>query len=262
MLLRFHKQAMSTGVLFLGTLLFANSVWADTFKVLTTGAFKQVVVAVAADYQKRTGHSVEIQNDTAGAIAKRVAAGENFDVVVLPPAAMNTFASTGVVDKGSVVSLAKVGIGLAVKAGAPHPPLVTVDDFKRIIANARRVAMINPASGGSSGIYLEGLFQRMGIAEEIKSKSVLVNGGLVAEKLLTDEAEVAIHQISEILPVNGAALVGPLPESIQNFTTYAAALHTNSPKREIANAFLQSFNSARGSDIIREKGMVALNATK
>lgn len=249
-------------VFFISTWLYTNSAWADTVKVLTTGAFKQVVVAVAADYQKRTGHSFEIQNDTAGGVAKRVAAGEHFDVVVLPPAALNAFASSGVVDKDSVISLAKVGIGVAVKEGASPPPLITVDDFKRIIAQARRVALINPASGGSSGIYLEGLFQRMGMAEEVKSKAVLVNGGLVAEKLLTGEADVAIHQISEILPVTGAVLVGPLPESIQNYTTYAAALRTSSPLRETANAFLQSFSSAQGSAIIRDKGMMALNAAK
>jgi molybdate transport system substrate-binding protein len=261
MLFSFSQKKHSIFLL-IGTWLCVSNVWADTFKVLTTGAFKQVVVAVAADYQKRTGHSVEIQNDTAGAIAKRVAAGESFDVVVLPPAALNAFASSEVVDKNSVISLAKVGIGVAVKEGTAHPPLTTVDDFKRLIANARRVALINPASGGSSGIYLEGLFQRMGIADEVTSKAVLVNGGLVAEKLLTGEADVAIHQISEILPVTGAALVGPLPESIQNYTTYAAALHASSPKRELANAFLQSFSSAQGSATIREKGMLALSASK
>jgi molybdate transport system substrate-binding protein len=131
-----------------------------------------------------------------------------------------------------------------------------------MLENTRRVAIINPASGGSSGIYLEGLFQRMGLVEAMKAKAVLVNGGLVAEKLISGEADVAIHQISEILPVKGAVLVGPLPEAIQNYTTYAAALHANSPKREMANAFLQSFSSSQGSAIIRDKGMVALNASK
>ncbi len=262
MALHFKTQQRSFIALLVATLLCASNVWADTFKVLTTGAFKQVVVAVADDYQKRTGHKIDIQNDTAGAIAKRVAAGENFDVLVLPPSAMSAFAASGVVDKDSVVSLAKVGIGVAVKNGTALPPLATVDDFKRMLQNTRRVAIINPASGGSSGIYLESLFQRMGLAEDMKAKAVLVNGGLVAEKLISGEADVAIHQISEILPVKGAVLVGPLPEAIQNYTTYAAALQAKSPKSEIANAFLQSFNSPQGKTIMRDKGMMPLSASQ
>lgn len=178
MALRFKTHQRSFFALFVATWLLAPNVWADTFKVLTTGAFKQVVVAVADDYQKRTGHKIDIQNDTAGAIAKRVAAGENFDVLVLPPSAMSAFAASGVVDKDSVVALAKVGIGVAVKEGAPTPPMATVEDFKRMLQNTRRVAIINPASGGSSGIYLEGLFQRMGLTDDMKAKAVLVNGGL------------------------------------------------------------------------------------
>jgi len=262
MALRFKNHQRSFFALFVATWLLAPNVWADTFKVLTTGAFKQVVVAVADDYQKRTGHTIDIQNDTAGAIAKRVAAGENFDVLVLPPSAMSAFAASGVVDKDSVVALAKVGIGVAVKEGAPTPPMATVEDFKRMLQNTRRVAIINPASGGSSGIYLEGLFQRMGLTDDMKAKAVLVNGGLVAEKLISGEADVAIHQISEILPVKGAVLVGPLPEAIQNYTTYAAALHATSPKREMANAFLQSFSSAQSSVIMRDKGMMAVRTSQ
>ena len=252
-------QTRSFLFLLLFTAALAKEVYADTLKVLTTGAFKQVVVAVAADYEKRTGHHVDIQNDTAGAISKRVAADESFDVLVLPPTALNTFVASGVVERGSVIALAKVAIGVAVKVGTTPPALRSVDDFKNIISQAHKVALINPASGGSSGIYLEGLFQRMGLTEVVNAKTVWVNGGLVAEKVATGEADVAIHQISEILPVAGVVLVGPLPDTIQNFTTYAAALHTNAANKEIARSFLQSFSTAKGSALIQEKGMMALN---
>ena len=252
-------QTRSFFFLLLFTTILTKGVYADTLKVLTTGAFKQVVVAVAADYEKRTGHHVDIQNDTAGAISKRVAGGESFDVLVLPPAALNTFASSGVVERSSFIALAKVAIGVAVKDGTPPPALRSVDDFKNIISHAHKVALINPASGGSSGIYLEGLFQRMGLTEIVNAKAVWVNGGLVAEKVATGEADVAIHQISEILPVAGVVLVGPLPDAIQNFTTYAAALHTNAANKEIAHSFLKSFSAPKGSALIQEKGMIALN---
>jgi molybdate transport system substrate-binding protein len=248
----FTRALAATGFAVLSQVLFISSAAAETLKVLTTGAFKQVVVAVAADYEKRTGHTIDIQNDTAGAVTKRVTEGESFDVLVLTPAGLKTLASSGHVDASSTLPLAKVAIGVAVKQGAPLPALKTVEDFQAAVRNARKVALINPASGGSSGIYLEGL----GMADEVKAKAVLVNGGLVAEKIVTGEADLAIHQISEILPVAGVTLVGPLPEAIQNYTAYAGAVRANTPKKELANAFLQLFVSAQGKAIIREKGMM------
>ena len=252
----FTRALAATGFAFLSQVLFISSAPAETLKVLTTGAFKQVVVAVAADYEKRTGHKIDIQNDTAGAVTKRVTAGEAFDVLVLTPAGLKTLGSSGNIDASSILPLAKVAIGVAVKQGASLPALKTVEDFQAAVRNARKVAIINPASGGSSGIYLEGLFQRMGMADEVKAKAVLVNGGLVAEKIVTGEADLAIHQISEILPVAGVTLVGPLPEAIQNFTAYAGAGNANTSKKELANAFLQLFVSNQGKSIIREKGMM------
>jgi molybdate transport system substrate-binding protein len=252
----FTRAIAATGFAVLSQVLFISSASAETLKVLTTGAFKQVVVAVAVDYEKRTGHKIDIQNDTAGAVTKRVTEGESFDVLVLTPAGLKTLGSSGHIDASSILPLAKVAIGVAVKQGAPLPALKTVEDFQAAVRNARKVAIINPASGGSSGIYLEGLFQRMGMADEVKSKAVLVNGGLVAEKIVTGEADLAIHQISEILPVVGVTLVGPLPEAIQNYTAYAGALNANTSKKELANAFLQLFVSTQGKSIIREKGMM------
>jgi molybdate transport system substrate-binding protein len=252
----FTRAIAATGFAVLSQVLFISSASAETLKVLTTGAFKQVVVAVAADYEKRTGHKIDIQNDTAGAVTKRVTEGESFDVLVLTPTGLKTLGSSGHIDASSILPLAKVAIGVAVKQGAPLPALKTVEDFQAAVRNARKVAIINPASGGSSGIYLEGLFQRMGMADEVKSKAVLVNGGLVAEKIVTGEADLAIHQISEILPVVGVTLVGPLPEAIQNYTAYAGALNANTSKKELANAFLQLFVSTQGKSIIREKGMM------
>jgi len=228
---------------------------ADTIKVLTTGAFKQVVVALVPAFEARTGHKVEVQNDTAGALARRIQGGESFDVLVLTPAGLKTLAAEGKVTAESVAPLAKVAIGVAVKAGAPRPALASVEDFKQAVLAARKVAYIDPAAGGSSGIYLDGLFQRMGIAEAVRAKAVLVPGGLVADKLVSGEADLAIHQISEILPVQGAQLVGPLPEAIQNYTTYAGAVSSSSSHPPAALAFLANLTGTEAAQTIRAKGM-------
>lgn len=229
---------------------------ADTIKVLTTGAFKQVVVALVPAFETRSGHKVEVQNDTAGALARRIAAGESFDVLVLTPAGLKTLATEGKVTVDSVAPLARVAIGVAVKAGAAQPAMASVEDFKQAVLAARKVAYIDPAAGGSSGIYLDGLFQRMGIAEAVRAKAVLVPGGLVAEKLVSGEADLAIHQISEILPVSGAQLVAPLPEAIQNYTTYAGAVSARSSHPQAAQAFLATLSGTEAAQTIRAKGML------
>ena len=229
---------------------------ADTIKVLTTGAFKQVVVALAPGYEAKTGHQLDIQNDTAGALSKRIADGETFDVLVLTPAGLQALATRGVVDAGSITPLAKVAIGVAVKTGATKPAIATVDEFKQALVQAKHVAFIDPQSGGSSGIYLDQLFQRMGLSDMVRPKAVLVPGGLVAERLVSGQADLAIHQISEILPVQGADLVGPLPEAIQNYTYYAVALSARSQQSPAAKAFMVMLTQKETAEVIRSKGMM------
>jgi molybdate transport system substrate-binding protein len=229
---------------------------ADTIKVLTGGAFKQVVVAMVPGFEARTGHKVDVQNDTAGALQKRIAGGEAFDLAVITPPVLKTLATQGHVVEASITPFAKVAIGVAVKSGAPAPAIGTVDEFKQAVLSARKVAYIDPAAGGSSGIYLDGLFKQMGIADQVKAKAVLVPGGLVADRLVTGEADLAIHQISEIIPVQGVTLVGPLPEAVQNYTTYAGALSSRTAHADAARALLATFTSPQAAEILRAKGMM------
>lgn len=236
--------------------LLAATAHADTVKVLTSGAFKPVVLALVAGFEARTGHTVVVSNDTAGALSKRVAGGEAFDLLILPPAALQPFAAEGRVRSDSIQVLARVAVGVAVKAGAPRPPIGTVEQFRQALLDARKVAYIDPASGGSSGVYLEGLFQRLGVADAVHAKAVLVHGGLVAEKLVTGEADLAVHQISELLPVDGASLLGPLPEPIQNYTRYAGAVGGRSLHPEAAQALLDSLGGEAAAAVLQQKGML------
>jgi len=240
----------------LAACLSATAARADTVKVLTAGAFKQIVLALVPAFEARTGHTVVVSNDTAGALAKRVADGEAFDVLVLTPLAMRPLAAAGTVRTDSVQPLARAAIGVAVKAGAPRPAIGSVEEFRQALLQAGKVAYIDPASGGSSGVYLEGLFQRLGIAEQIRAKAVLVKGGFVAEKLVTGEADLAVHQISEILPVDGAALVGPIPEPVQNYTTYAGAIAGKTAHAAAAQAFLDGLGGEAAAAILQAKGML------
>ena len=230
---------------------------AAEIKVLTAGAFKPVVMALAPDFERQTGHKLTVDNDTAGALARRIAGGEAFDLVVLTPAGIEQLTTDGKVVAGSSRRLARVGIGVAVKRGAPTPDIGTVAAFQQALLDARAVAYIDPAAGGSSGIYLSQLFEKMGIAARIKPKAVLVPGGLVAQRVVNGEADLAIHQISEILAVPGATLVGPIPAEIQNYTVYAGGVATAARDAAAAQAFLALLGSAGAQAVLKDKGMEA-----
>jgi len=228
---------------------------AAEIKVLTAGAFKQVVLALVPDFERQTGNKVVVDNDTAGALTKRIEGGEAFDLAVLTPAALSSLTSKGKLVAGSQVSLARVGVGVVVKEGAPKPDISSVGAFKRALIAAKSVAYIDPAAGGSSGIYVAGLLDKLGLAAEVNTKAKLIAGGAVAEHIANGEAELGIHQISEILPVKGITLVGPLPAEIQNYTIYAAALGANAKEGEAAKALLKALSGPAAADVLKAKGM-------
>jgi molybdate transport system substrate-binding protein len=228
---------------------------AAELKVLTAGAFKQVVLALVPDFEQRTGHKVTVDNDTAGGLAKRIEGGEAFDVAVITPRAIDDLIAKGKVMPGSRIALATVGIGVVVKEGAARPDISTVDAFKATLLAAKTVAYIDPASGGSSGIYLDKLFERLGIADQIRAKARLKRGGYVADLIASGEAELGIHQISEIVPVRGVTLVGPLPKEIQNITTYAGGLSSGSKTPVEARQLLEALHDAKAAAVLKSKGM-------
>ena len=224
-------------------------------KVLTAGAFKQVLLALLPAFEQQTGHKVSVDNDTVGALTKRIDGGETFDLAVLTPAAVDDLARKGKFVAGSRKNLARVGVGVVVKEGAPKPDIGSVDAFKKALLAAKSVAYIDPAAGGSSGIYVAGLLDKLGIAGEVKPKAKLIPGGAVAQHIANGEAELGIHQISEILPVKGATLVGPLPAEIQNYTVYAAGLGANAMVSAAAKMLLDALSGPAGAEVLKSKGM-------
>jgi molybdate transport system substrate-binding protein len=142
-----------------------------------------------------------------------------------------------------------------VKEGAALPDIKTVDAFKRTLLAARSVAYIDPKAGGSSGIYFDALLDRLGIASEIRPKAKLKQGGHVADLVVSGEAEVGVHQISEIVTVKGAMLVGPLPEEIQNYTTYSAGLGTAAREVAAAKGLIDHLASPAAEPVLKARGM-------
>jgi len=228
---------------------------AAEIKLLTAGAMRAVVVAVLADFEKQTGHKVSLDNDTAGGLSKRIDGGEAFDVAIITPAVVDDLAKKGRIVPGSRIDLAKVGMGVAIKEGAPAPDIGTVDAFKRTLLAAKSVAYIDPKAGGSSGIYFDKLLDRLGIADQVRPKAKLKAGGYVAELVANGEAEIAIHQISEIVPVKGVTLAGPLPAEIQNTTVYAGGIGAAAKDGAAAKALVAFLAGPAIDPILKSKGM-------
>ncbi len=228
---------------------------AAEIKVLSAGAFKQVVVALAPGFEKQTGHKVIIDNGTAGQLKKRIEAGEAFDVAVITPAVVDELTAAGKLTAGSKTPLASVGVGVMVKVGTPQPDISTVEAFKKAVLAAKTVAYIDPASGGSSGIYLDKLFEKMGIADQVRPKAKLKKGGYVADLIVSGEAELGIHQISEIVPVKEVVLLGPLPKVIQNTTTYVAGLSAQAKDKDAAAALIKYLSGPDAAAVLKSKGM-------
>jgi molybdate transport system substrate-binding protein len=232
-----------------------STVLAADIRVMSGGAPKEVLAVLTPEFEKQTGHKVVVDNDTVGGLTKRIDGGEAFDVLFISPGALNDLAKKGKIVDGSGVPLARVGVGVMVKAGAPKPDVSTVEAFKKALLDAKSVAYIDPASGGSSGIYVAGLLDKLGIADQVRPKAKLKQGGYVADLIKSGEAELGIHQISEIVPVKEVTLVGPLPAEIQNYTTYAGGLGSAAKDPEAAKALLKVFTSPAAAELLKSKGM-------
>jgi molybdate transport system substrate-binding protein len=233
-----------------------QSTKAAEVRVISGGAFKQVLNALIAEYQAESANTVTVTYQTVGQHLELIQNGqEEFDVAVLTPEAIDGLGKAGKIVAGSGINLARTGVGVVVKEGAPLPDISTADAFKRALLAAKSVAYIDPKAGGSSGIYVGNLLERLGIADAVNAKAVLIHGGAVATHIADGEAEIGVHQISEILPVKGVVLVGPLPAEIQNFTVYSAGVSTAAKDVATANTFLTFLAGPHALPIIKAKGM-------
>ena len=222
----------------LGVWAWTASAQAAEIKVLSAGAVKGIVTELAETFRQETGHTVTITPGTAGELRQKVEAGEPADVVIVTDTVLEQLAGQRLVVADTRADLARTAIGVAVREGAPLPDISTPEAFKRTVLAAKSIVYTDPARGATSGIHFAGVLQRLGIADAVKEKTVLWPGGYAAEAIVKGQAELCVHQISEILPVKGVKLVGPLPKELQKITTYSAAVATRAATPETARAFI------------------------
>lgn len=235
-----------------GTLAFAAAPRAQEISVLATAAYKGVIVELLPRFEQTNQYKVVTRFSSSPDILKRTQAGEKIDVVILASDSLQTLIQSGKVVPGSRVDLAKSGIGVAVRAGAPKPDISSSDAVRRAVLASRSVGY----SSGASGTYIVGLFQRLGISEEVKPKSrQTLPGVTVGELIARGEVDLGFHQISELVPVAGIDIVGPLPPELQHVTVFSSGIHVAARDPAAARALIQFLASPGGVPVIRKNGM-------
>jgi molybdate transport system substrate-binding protein len=211
---------------------------AAELQVISAGAMRSIVTELAAAFEKETGHTVKLTFGTVGVIKAKLAEATPVDVVIMTDEAMRDMTRQGAVVEGSWTAIGRTGIGVAVRDGAPKPDIGSPEALKQTLLSTKSLVYVDPAQGGTSGIHFAGVLQKLGIADAVKPKTTLVPGGYPAELVARGDVELVVHQISEIIPVKGVTLVGPLPKELQKTTVYAAGVTVGSASRTTAGAFV------------------------
>jgi molybdate transport system substrate-binding protein len=232
----------------------ATGVHADDLTILSAAAVRPALIEVPPIYAKASGHRVTVSFGNATAIQSKVTAGEAVDIVILPPAQLDPLVRQSFV--GAARPFGVVRLGVAGRSGGPQPPVTTPDEFKRALLAAASFGMPDPADGSTSSTYLVKLMNELGIADAMRPKIKLFPDGTKAlEAIARGEIALTVAPITSIRVVGGVNMIGPLPETLQLKTVYAAALATKAPGSAAANSLMTTLFSSEMATVLSEKGI-------
>ena len=223
-------------------------------QVLATGVYEHVLDGLAAPFTAQSGQTLRISITNAGGVIARIEAGEAADVVMTSSVGIDSLAAKGRVRAGSKVDVGGMRLGIAVKAGALSPDIGTTEALREALRTAA-VASIDPRGGATSGPYIDKLFERLGIAAEVRAKGILCKtGGDVARAVASGGATLGLTQAAELIGVEGLAFAGFLPDALQLVTVDAAAVAADSKLPQAAAAFIAFFTGPQGAQRLRQSG--------
>lgn len=220
--------------------------------VFCSSGMQSAVEVLVPRFEKVTGDHLTLIYDTSNLLKGRIDAGQPFDAVILTPGLVADFARQGKLVDGSAVTLARVGAGLAVKRGAAHPDIGTVEGFRQTLRQAQSV--VYSASGASGGVFLAAI-EKLGIAAEVKAKATLIPNGFTGDVVARGDADVAVRLVSELLPVAGVEIVGPFPAEFQSYVVLTAGIATAATDKTRAKAFIDYLHAPDAASVLRIKGM-------
>jgi molybdate transport system substrate-binding protein len=223
----------------------------NVVRLLSTLALRGALVQLAEQYRAARGVTLDADYAPTVGLLKRLRDGEKADVLILTSEGLDELVAEGAVVAASKIDLARSYVGLAVKAGAPHPDISTEAALVSALIAARSVAY---SKIGASGIYFAELIQRLGIAAEINARAT-ISAGFTAERLMSGEADIAVQQLSELKQVAGVELVGPIPLSLQTAAIFTGGRMAASENAGQADALLTYLASPEVAPVLRESGL-------
>jgi molybdate transport system substrate-binding protein len=232
--------------------IFSAAANAAEIRVLSTQATEEAYRELVPQFEKASGHKVATVFTGTLDANKRLAAGESYDLLIMSAPSIDEHIKGGKVAAGSRVDLAKSGVGVAVKAGAPKPDISTTEALKKTLLAAKSIGY----STGPSGVYMIGLFQRLGVADEIKPKlKQTPTGVFVGSIIASGEAEIGFQQVSELSHFAGVDYIGPLPADIQQFTMFASGIMARAKEADAAKALVKFLTSPDAAPAFKKRGM-------
>jgi molybdate transport system substrate-binding protein len=246
---------MFIGLLFLGLLaaLAATDVAAAEIKIMTPRSMWTVLKEIGPEFERTSGYKLKVDTDIAATLADRIIGGESFDIFVGPPVQIDRLIKNTKIVAGTRTPIARSGIGVEVRAGSPKPDIGTVDAFKRTLLNAKSIGYLKQE--GTSGAYLHGLLDRLGISEAIRSKVVRPEADVVSELVAKGEIELGMVVITQIMTTPGVALVGPIPEELQSYVRWSGAVSANSTAPEAARDLIRFLAGPAALPVLKAQGM-------
>jgi molybdate transport system substrate-binding protein len=226
----------------------------NSITVLSSLATREAYLELVPEFEKSIGCKVATTWAGTVDINRRMAAGEVFDLVISSNAAIGDLTTQGKIVAGTGTVLAKAGIGIGVRKGAAKPDVSTPDSFKSALIAAKSIGL----STGPSGVYLEKLFERLGVADAVKAKTKLIpSGGTVSTLLANGAAEIGFQQISEIAHAEGIDYVGPLPAELQLISVFTAGVHTGAAHPDEAKALVKFLGAPTSLAVMKKHGLEA-----
>ena len=251
-----RKLIIALAIVLLATL--KTSASAAEIRALVATAMKTSIDELAPQFEGKTGHKLRIIYGPSGTLTKRISDGEVADFAILGAEGYQELTTQSKILAGSGVTIAVAKIGVAVPKGAAKPDISSTEAFKIALLAAKSIAYVNPASGGSSAVYLTRVFETMGIAEVLKAKTKLAAGGpngYAGVFAANGEAEIAMQMMPELMAVSGIDIVGPLPGEFQNVTTYVASIPSNAQEMEGAQTLISFLVTPTSAQLFKMKGM-------
>jgi molybdate transport system substrate-binding protein len=229
---------------------------AAEIKMLCAIALQQLMENLGPKFEGATGHKLAITIAPLGQALKRLQDGETYELAILPQRGIDGLAKDGKVVASTATIIAITRIGVAVRKGAPRPDISSPEPFKRAMLAAKSITHGNPAYGGISGVHVTKVLERLGIAEEMKAKTVLLDkAGLAGVLVANGEAEIVVQPMQELVVVAGIEIVGPLPDDLQDIVAYPAAIMTTAKELEPLNALINFLRTPDSMAVIKAMGM-------